>query len=493
MDVLSTARLSTGWERIEGISFRILFHDYLPLSGLFDSNGAANKIRRRIGRDGSVMDLSSLWSSTCELLMQSMSYVSYNTWVETNLTPVEIDRDTLVLSISLESMRDTVSSKYGPMINKCLSEAAGRPMRTEMLTRAELEQRRREREGDDNTDPHLNPKYTFEGFVVGSGNRFAHAAALAVAESPAEAYNPLFIYGGVGLGKTHLMQAIGHFVHREDPSKRILYMTSESFTNELINAIQEKTTQEFRERIRRVDVLMVDDVQFIAGRDGTQQEFFNTFNALHNDNKQIILTSDKPPKDIQRLEERLVSRFEWGLVADIQRPDVDTRVAILREKTQQDGIQAPDEVLQLIAGKVDSNIRELEGCLTRLVAYSNLVKKPISMELCEAALKEIFDQQKSRKVTADLVMKTVSEYYNVTLGDLIGPTRRREVVIPRQVAMYLTREMTGMSLPQIGGVFGGRDHTTVLHSCRSVERSIQENLGMKDLVEDVKQHVNSAR
>ena len=329
--------------------------------------------------------------------------------------------------------------------------------------------------------------------MVGNANRFAHAAALAVAENPAEAYNPLFIYGGVGLGKTHLMQAIGHFIHQNDPSKRILYMTSESFTNELISAIQQKKTFEFRDKIRKVDVLMVDDIQFIAGRESTQQEFFNTFNELHNENKQIVLTSDKPPKDIQRLEERLCSRFEWGLVADIQRPDIDTRVAILREKTLQENINVPDDVLQLIAGKIDSNIRELEGCLTRLVAYSSLVKEPITTELCEQALKEIFDQRRHKQITAELIMQTVSDYYGLTLNDLIGPTRKREITVPRQIAMYLTREMTGMSLPQIGSVFGGRDHTTVMHSCKTVEAGMDGESNLSMVVNDVKRLVKNAQ
>jgi chromosomal replication initiator protein len=268
-------------------------------------------------------------------------------------------------------------------------------------------------------------------------------------------------------------------------------MTSESFTNELISAIQQKKTYEFREKIRKVDVLMVDDIQFIAGRESTQQEFFNTFNELHNENKQIVLTSDKPPKDIQRLEERLCSRFEWGLVADIQRPDVDTRLAILREKARQEGYSVPDDVLQLIAGKVDSNIRELEGCLSRLVAYSRMIGQPVTQEMCEAALKELFDQMKVKQITAELIMNTVSDYYGLTLGELTGPTRRREITLPRQLAMYLTREMTGMSLLQIGNVFGGRDHSTVLHSCKSFEAAMAENSNLGLVVEDVKRLVRN--
>ena len=439
------------------------------------------------------MNIESLWEQTCVLLAKEMNYVSYDTWVSENMLPVDIQDDKVIISVKMESMIPMLQKKYGGLIEKCLSESAGTPMKAMLLSKSAVQRIITDPEPVDENDPHLNPKYTFENFVVGSGNRFAHAAALAVAESPAEAYNPLFIYGGVGLGKTHLMQAIGHFIHQENPGKKILYMTSESFTNELISAIQQKKTFEFREKIRKVDVLMVDDIQFIAGRESTQQEFFNTFNELHNENKQIILTSDKPPKDIQRLEERLCSRFEWGLVADIQRPDIDTRVAILREKTMQEGISVPDDVMQLIAGKIDSNIRELEGCLTRLVAFSNLVKQPITTELCEQALKEIFDQRRHKQVTAELIMQTVSDYYGLTLNDLIGPTRKREITVPRQIAMYLTREMTGMSLPQIGSVFGGRDHTTVMHSCKTVEAGTagDSNLGM--VVDDIKRLVKNAQ
>ena len=441
------------------------------------------------------MNMESLWEQTCALLSRDMPYVSYTTWVDGNMIPGVLENDTLFVAVKMDRMIPMIQNKYADLIEKRLTECAGRPIRIVMLNKDEMQDRLTTDETDkaDDNDPHLNPKYTFESFVVGNCNRFAHAAALAVAESPGEAYNPLFIYGGVGLGKTHLMQAIGNFIHQTDPGKKILYMTSESFTNELISAIQQKKTYEFRDKIRKVDVLMVDDIQFIAGRESTQQEFFNTFNELHNDNKQIILTSDKPPKDIQRLEERLCSRFEWGLVADIQRPDVDTRVAILREKTVQEGIAVPDEVLQLIAGKIDSSIRELEGCLTRLVAYSNLVKEPITVELCERALKEIFDQRRIKQITAELIMQTVSDYYGLTMDDITGPTRKREITVPRQIAMFLTREMTGMSLPQIGHVFGGRDHTTVLHSCKTVEANMTANTDVRAVVEDIKQLVKQAQ
>ena len=437
------------------------------------------------------MDLESLWKSACSLLENRMNYLAYTTWIQDNMYPVMMENDTVIISAKMVPLIPMIQKKYLPEIEKCLSEADGTPHRALILSKEEAEVRRKQTSDstEDDTDPHLTPKYTFDTFITVGSNRVARAAALAAADTPGEAYNPLFIYGGVGLGKTHLMQAIGNYLHQADPSKRIMYMTSETFMNEMINAIQQKKTYELRAKLRMVDLLMVDDIQFIAGREATQQEFFNTFNELYNDNKQIVLTSDKPPKDIQRLEERLCSRFEWGLVVDIQAPDRETREAILRDKVRQEGIRIPDEVLQLIAEKVQSNVRELEGCLTRLIAYSNMTGQPISLELCEVALKEIFDQKQPKKVTAEMIMQAVSEYYNVTLSELIGPTRKREITVPRQVAIYLTREMTGMSLPQIGEVFGGRDHTTIMHSCKVMENAINRDSSMKNLVNTIKNRV----
>lgn len=442
------------------------------------------------------MNMETLWDQTCALMAQEMPVVSYRTWVDGNLEPGTLEGDTLYVAVKMDLSIPTMKGKYSKLLNDCASKAAGTPVNVVLLPQKEMQSRQatqKTKSSPEDTEPHLNPKYTFESFVVGNGNRFANAAALAVAESPGEAYNPLFIYGGVGLGKTHLMQAIGQFIHQNNPDKRVLYMTSETFTNELISAIQTKKTYEFREKIRKVDILMIDDIQFIAGRESTQQEFFNTFNELHNENKQIILTSDKPPKDIQHLEDRLCSRFEWGLVADVQRPDVDTRVAILREKTFREGINVPDDVLLMIAEKIDSNIRELEGCLTRLVAYSNMVREPITPALCEIALKEIFESKKTRKITSGLIIQTVSDYYGLDPDELVSATRRREIAVPRQIAMYVIREMTGMSLPQIGTEFGGRDHTTVLHSCKTVDANIEKNKQMKSVVEDIMRKVKSSQ
>ncbi len=441
------------------------------------------------------MEFESLWETTCSLLKERMNYLAYTTWVKDNMYPVILEGDQIVICSKMEPMIPMIQKKYLSDIERCLTEAGGKPIRALIVGRDEADRRTNQggEKAETDKDPHLNPRYTFDNFIRGDSNRFAYAAALAVAETPGEAYNPLFIYGGVGLGKTHLIQAIGNYIHQSDPEKRILYMTSETFTNEMINAIQQKKTYEFRAKLRRVDVLMVDDVQFIAGRDATQQEFFNTFNELHNEGKQIVLASDKPPKDIHGLEERLCSRFEWGLVADIQQPDMEMRLAILRGKVGLDHLDIPDDVLQLIAFKVNSNVRELEGCLTRLTAYSSMSGQPITVDLCERALKDVFEQKKIKKITAELIIEKVSDYYSVSMSELIGPTRKREITIPRQIAIYLTRELTGMSLPQIGEEFGGRDHSTIMHSCKVMERTVNENANMKEIVSQIKDRVQNAR
>ena len=443
------------------------------------------------------MDMKQLWDSACELLKSEINPVSYNTWIETNLTPVKLENDVLTLRIGIDAMKTMVNNRYAPLISNCLTQVAGHKMSVTILTRSELENDEVRAQAAASSglavgSVQLNPKYTFDTFVVGSNNRFAHAASLAVAESPADAYNPLFIHGGVGLGKTHLMHAIGHYVQQQYPEKRLLYITSENFTNELISAIQQNRNTEFRNRFRNVDILMVDDIQFIAGRDSTQEEFFHTFNALHTAGKQIILTSDKPPQEINRLEERLSSRFAWGLIADIARPDIETRIAILREKARQDHVNVGDDVLELIASNVDSNIRELEGSLTRLVAYANLVGEPITAALCQDALRDIF-VKKTRAITAETIMQTVSNYYGITTADLISSTRRREITVPRQIAIYLTREMTTMSLPQIGQAFGNRDHSTILHSCNTVAANIKSSSSMASVVNDIKNLIKEGK
>ncbi|MBQ2953806.1 MAG: chromosomal replication initiator protein DnaA [Clostridia bacterium] len=444
------------------------------------------------------MDMKELWEQACALLEAEMNPVVYTTWIANNLTVKDLDGDTLVLRVTMENMQKQLMTMHHGRITDAVSQAAGRRMAVEILTAAELQQRLAHKadhlNGSEDAEGSmadasiaLNPKYTFDTFVVGSGNQFAHAACLAVADCPARAYNPLFIYGGVGLGKTHLMHAIGQFILAADPGKRILYITGEYFTNELIRAIQTNRTIQFRNRFRNVDVLMVDDIQFIAGKESTQEEFFHTFNTLHTAGKQIILTSDRPPQEIARLEERLRSRFGGGLIADVKKPDVETRIAILRRKAESEGIELEDGVLENIATHIDTNIRELEGSLTRLVAYANLTRRPLTVQLVGEALRDLFATQTRREVTPQLIMQTVADYYSITVQDLIRQSRRREITVPRQIAMYLTREMTNLSLPQIGQVFGNRDHTTVLHGCEKIAGQIKEHdSGMERVVGDIR-------
>lgn len=335
------------------------------------------------------------------------------------------------------------------------------------------------------TNESLNPKYTFESFVVGNNNRFAHAASLAVAEAPATAYNPLFIYGGVGLGKTHLMHAIGNEILRNNRNSNILYVTSEKFTNQLVNAIRDAKTEQFRNKYRNIDVLLIDDIQFIAGKESSQEEFFHTFNTLHENGKQIIISSDRPPKDINLLEERLKSRFEWGLIADISSADYETRLAILKKKAQLDNILIDDDILATIATRIDSNIRELEGALNKLVARGSLINSPITMEMAEWAINEIVTS-KEKIISSAYIQETVAKYFNIDAKDLSGNKRSADVVFPRQIAMYLCRNIPQLSLPQIGKDFGNRDHTTVLHACNKIEKEIQENKNTKLIVDSVK-------
>src|SRR3989338_642567 len=328
----------------------------------------------------------------------------------------------------------------------------------------------------------LNFRYTFDSFVVGHGNRFAHAAALAVAESPATAYNPFFLYGGVGLGKTHLMQAIGHRVSLKNPKAKILYTTSEMFPNEPINAIRDDKNVQFRNKYRNIDVLMVDDVQFIAGKERTQEEFFHTFNALYEAHKQIVLSSDRPPKEMLTLEERLRSRFEWGLVTDIQPPDLETRTAILRKKAEGHHTPVPDDVTAFIAERIHSNIRELEGALIRVVAYSSLVGQPISLALAHEVLKDMVLEE-AKRVSLDVIQERVAEYFDIRLADMKAKRRTKQIAYPRQIAMYLARQLTDASLPAIGEGFGGRDHSTVLYACGKIEGMIKTQPEVRGVVE----------
>jgi chromosomal replication initiator protein len=329
----------------------------------------------------------------------------------------------------------------------------------------------------------LSARYTFENFIVGSSNRHAHAYCMAVAEAPAKTYNPLFIYGGVGLGKTHLMQATCHqILKKAGGNPKICYITSERFTNELIEAIQKHSTGAFRQKYRNVDVLVIDDIQFIAGKESTQEEFFHTFNALHDAHKQIIISSDRPPKEISNLQDRLVSRFSWGLTTDIQPPDLETRVAILKKKVEREPVAVPDDVLFFIAGLIKTNIRELEGALIRTIAYSLLEEKPITLDLAREVLRDLLKEPK-KLITIDFIQRVVAEDFGVSLADLKTKRRNKNIVLPRQVAMYISRELTDLSFPEIGGFFGGKDHTTVLHSYNKIRLGVQENETLKNKIQ----------
>ena len=342
-------------------------------------------------------------------------------------------------------------------------------------------------------EANLNPRYTFDTFVVGSNNKFAHAASLAVAESPGEIYNPLFIYGDVGLGKPHLMHSIARFILEHNPDSKVLYVTSEEFTNELIEALRNgnnTTTTQFRDKYRNIDVLLIDDIQFIIGKDATQEEFFHTFNTLHSAKKQIIISSDKPPKDMEILEDRIRSRFEWGLIADISSPDYETRVAILKNKEEMDGYEINEDVIKYIATNIKSNIRELEGSLNKVMAFANLEKREVTVELAEQVLKDIISPDQQKVLTPEYIISTVAEHFDITVDDLKGNKRNSKIVIPRQIAMYLCREMIDIPLKSVGKCLGNRDHTTIMHGCEKIEHELQTSDTMKNTIEVLMKKIN---
>ena len=339
----------------------------------------------------------------------------------------------------------------------------------------------------------LNPKYLFETFVIGSSNRFAHAAAVAVAEAPAKAYNPLFIYGESGLGKTHLLHAIGHYTRSLYPGTRVRYVSTEEFTNDFINAIRDGKQDLLRRRYRDIDILMIDDIQFLENKEGTQEEFFHTFNALHNSNKQIVISSDRPPKQLVTLEDRLRSRFEWGLITDVQPPELETRIAILRKKAAQEGLNAPPEVLEFIASKISTNIRELEGALIRVTAFASLNRSPVDFPLAEAVLKDLFPEAGGTEITASTIMAQTAAYFGLSMEDICGTSRSRVLVTARQIAMYLCRELTDLSLPKIGQLFGGRDHTTVMHADRKIRNLMAERRSTYNQVTELTNRIKSMR
>ncbi len=435
--------------------------------------------------------LPQIWEKTLNLIKPELTEVSFSTWIKP-IEPILLKDNKITLGISNTFGKDILVSRYTTLIVNAIKQITSKEYQVEFIIPTEEKPTTFKRENNsDSTIPteissqtNLNPKYTFDTFVIGNSNRFAHAASVAVAESPSKAYNPLFIYGGVGLGKTHLMHAIGDFILQNNPNSKVVYVSSETFTNELINSIRDDRNVEFRNRYRTMDVLLVDDIQFIAGKERTQEEFFHTFNTLHESNKQIIISSDRPPKEIPTLEDRLRSRFEWGLIADIQPPDLETRIAILRKKAQMENIDIPDEIMVHIAKKIQSNIRELEGALIRIVAYSSLTNSEITVELASEALKELFSA-KARQLNTDLIKETISSHFNIKMEDFTSKKRTRAISYPRQIAMYLTRELTDLSLPKIGDEFGGRDHTTVMHAHDKITKDIEANPDIKEKIENI--------
>ena len=433
------------------------------------------------------------------------SNISYNTWIAP-LTIYEVADDTVYILVKLKASLEHIEEKYLLPFKVCIAEVTGYEYEVSFVTEDNvvIQQKKentvkKQKSNAIFENANLNPKYTFDTFVVGSNNNFAHAASLAVAESPGEIYNPLFIYGGVGLGKTHLMHSIAHYILENDPSKKVLYVTSETFTNELIDSLKigkngnELAMTTFREKYRNNDVLLIDDIQFIIGKESTQEEFFHTFNHLHVSGKQIIISSDKPPKDIETLEARLRTRFEWGLIADISSPDYETRMAILRKREELDGLERyhiPDEVMQYIANNIKSNIRELEGSLNKLIALSNLENKPIDIALAAEALKDIISPDANREITPELIINVVSEHFNVSVADIKGKKRNAEIVLPRQIIMYLCRNMTDTPLKTVGLILGGKDHASISHGVKKIEAEIKTNEALNNTVNIIKKKIN---
>lgn len=436
------------------------------------------------------MNKDALWTATCEVISKEIGEIACKTWIVSPIKPIELKDDTFYFEALTNFYKTFVESHYAVLIANTLSQVAQKNIKLKIMTPEETVEFKKVSTSNpvNSSISMLNPRYTFESYVVGSNNRLAHAASLAVSQSPAQAYNPLFIYGGAGLGKTHLMHAIGHYILSQKPDATIVYTTTEMFTNELITAIQAHKNAEFRERYRNVDLLLVDDIQFLSKAERTQEEFFHTFNALHSAGKQIVITSDKPPKEIPRLEERMSSRFQWGMIADISKPDFETRVAILKQRAKEEMITTTDDVLRLIAEHVQSNIRELEGCLTRLSAYSSLTNRPIDVELAQEALHDSFQRVQPRSINGDNILEEVARYYTIPVEDLKGPRRSREITIPRHIAMYLCRELADLSFPRIGETFN-RDHSTVQHACEKIGIDIKTNQAIASAVSDITRQI----
>ncbi|MGI9136780.1 MAG: chromosomal replication initiator protein DnaA [Candidatus Nanopelagicales bacterium] len=469
--------------------------------------------------------LASVWTEVISNLSDGILTPQQRAFVALT-RPLGLVEDTALVAAPNEFTKDVLEARLRPVVVQALSQTLGREIRLAVTVdptiapaideeatdevadatyaddsddSAELAAEQRHEDSRPGTgspgtrleDGRLNAKYTFDTFVIGSSNRFAHAAAVAVAEQPARAYNPLFIYGGSGLGKTHLLHAIGHYTRTLYKGTRVRYVSSEEFTNEFINSIRDDKAAVFQRRYRDVDVLLVDDIQFLSGKVQTQEEFFHTFNTLHNANKQIVVTSDLPPKQLQDFEDRMRSRFEWGLITDVQPPDLETRIAILRKKSVQERLVAPPEVLEFIASKISSNIRELEGALIRVTAFASLNRQPVDLAITEIVLKDLFPSESGPEITAAQIMAAAASYFGVTVDELCGSSRSRVLVTARQIAMYLCRELTDLSLPKIGQAFGGRDHTTVMHADRKIRQLMAERRSLFNQVTDLTSRIKS--
>lgn len=434
--------------------------------------------------------LEECWTRVLELLEPEMTGISFATWIKP-LIPISMDNESFTVKASSPFQKDSIYSRYADLIKASIRQVTNKDLELNVvLDEKDTNISKPKSQNNFSTNSILNPKYTFETFVIGENNRFAHAAALAAAESLGKAYNPLFLYGGVGLGKTHLMHAIGNFVLSQNKDAKVLYITSEKFTNELINAIQKNTNEEFRDKYRNIDLLLIDDIQFFIGKERCQEEFFHTFNALYENGKQIVISSDKPPKDINPLEERLKSRFEWGLVADIGKPDYETRYAILRQKAQNEKIYIDDEILSMIAVKVESNIRELEGILNKMIAWSSLTNGEITMELAEKEISNLH-QSKEKVITVDYIQNIVAKYYNLNQNDFKIQRKTSDIAFPRQIAMYLSKQLTGASLKEIGKEFGGKDHSTVIYAIKKIEDTMDVDPNTKIIVDNIRKMILS--
>ena len=437
-----------------------------------------------------------LWTEVSERLRAALNDKTYRTWFS-DAEGLDLSDESFVLAVPNDFTREWIESHFLGLIDAAVRDATGEERRIALSVRHD------DAGGEPSeTQPHveeaprvegLNEKYNFDSFVIGSSNRFAHAAALAVAEAPAQAYNPLFIYGSTGLGKTHLLQAIGHYIGEHSRDLSVCYVTSERFMNDFINSLRDKRIEGFKQRYRTYGVLLIDDIQFLEHKERIQEEFFHTFNTLYEAGKQIVISSDRPPRQIATLEQRLRSRFEWGLMTDIQPPDLETRIAILQKKARTDGIDVADpQLLTFIAGRVSTNIRELEGALTRVVAFSSLTGRAMTVDLAQDVLRDVFPQGEAAQVSIERIQDEVSERFGLSKDELIGDRRSQNIVYPRQVAMYLSRELTDSSLPRIGRHFGGRDHTTVIHATSKIARLIREDRSVYNLVQELTARIKQA-